>query len=238
MTMQADVGAPLVVLEGIDGSGKGTQAALLHSRFKESGRPAQLLSFPRYQSTFFGHRIGEFLNGDFGTLDQLDPFLVSLLYAGDRFESRDTLHQARQGQDVVVLDRYVPSNIAHQSAKKSGEARVQLQQWIEQIEYGIYQMPRPDLVVLLDLPVEVSQQLILMKQRRSYTEQATDLQEADVDYLDHVRNVYLHLARSSPGWKIVSVTDGDRIRTIEEISEEIWGIVQERFDFTNPTSIT
>lgn len=224
---QADGNAPLIVLEGIDGSGKGTQAARLHARLNSRGVQTELLSFPRYQSTFFGERIGEFLNGEFGTLAQLDPFLVSLLYAGDRFESRDTLQQAQQHSAAVILDRYVPSNIAHQSAKKSGQARKKLRQWIEHLEFGIFQLPQPEMVILLDIPIEISQELIRRKQPRSYTEQTADLQEADVEYLAQVRDVYLELAASSPHWKIVPVADNSGLRTIEAIGEEIWHLARE-----------
>jgi len=218
--------APLIVLEGIDGSGKGTQAARLHERFTKSGRQSSLLSFPRYQSTFFGARVGDFLNGKFGTLDQLSPFLVSLLYAGDRFESKAPLNQARSQSEVVVLDRYVPSNIAHQSAKASPEERQQLTDWIEQVEYTIFELPQPELVILLDIPVSVSQELIRRKNPRSYTDQATDLQESDTTYLSAVRQVYLSLAEKSPHWKVVPVTEQGELRSIEEISDEIWELVQ------------
>src|SRR5436309_12852628 len=102
----------LIAIEGIDGSGKGTQARRLIERLAASGRRAALLSFPRYGETLFGRAIGEFLNGRFGTLDQVHPFLASLLYAGDRFESRRLLAELLATHDVVVLDRYVASHLA------------------------------------------------------------------------------------------------------------------------------
>jgi len=213
--------APLVVIEGIDGSGKGTQAKILHERLLATGRSSSLLSFPRYQETFFGARIGEFLNGEFGALDQLHPLLVSLLYAGDRFESREHLEQARIRSEFVVLDRYVPSNVAHQSAKALTEERPRLQAWIERIEYDIFKLPKPDLVILLDIPVDVSQELIRRKRPRSYTDQTTDLQESDTEYLAAVRAVYLSLAESRPNWKIVPVTDNGQLRSLDAIADEI-----------------
>jgi dTMP kinase len=218
--------APLIVLEGIDGAGKGTQAAILTERLQHAGYCSALLGFPRYQSTFFGARIGEFLDGQFGSLDQLDPFLISLLYAGDRFESRTVLETERGVADVVVLDRYVSSNIAHQSAKLSVPRRAQLRQWIEHIEYGIFALPRPQLTVLLDIPVSASQELIRRKQKRSYTDQQTDLQEADTHYLGCVRDVYLSLAQTEPGWSVIPVVEGAQIRTVEAVSDALWEAVQ------------
>jgi len=220
--------APLIVLEGIDGSGKGTQAALLQQRLTALGKRTEILSFPRYQQTFFGARIGEFLNGEFGTLAQLDPFLVSLLYAGDRFESRDELQRKQQANDVIVLDRYVSSNIGHQSAKREGDARRTLRTWIEHIEFEIFKLPRPELTILLDIPTEVSQQLIRLKEKRSYTDQTTDLQESDVEYMSRVREIYLELAASTPGWVIVPVTRQGELRPVEEIAEEILALVQSK----------
>ncbi|WP_437192878.1 thymidylate kinase [Planctomicrobium sp. SH527] len=224
--LQADRPAPLIAIEGIDGAGKGTQAALLQKRLIAAGYRSELLSFPRYQSTFFGARIGDFLNGKFGTLEQLPPFLVSLLFAGDRFESRGTLTEAQHRNDIVVLDRYVASNIGHQAAKAPASERTQLREWIEHIEYGIFGLPKPGLVVLLDIPVETSQQLIRKKQARSYTDQVTDLQESDTVYLSAVREVYLALAEKSPDWVVVPVTTNGELRTVEEISDEIWNRLQ------------
>ncbi|WP_437185612.1 dTMP kinase [Planctomicrobium sp. SH668] len=218
--------APLIVFEGIDGSGKGTQAKKLHQRFQYEGIRSRLLSFPRYEETFFGKRIGEFLNGEFGSLSELDPFLVSLLYAGDRLESRSLFEEARRESQVVVLDRYVPSNIAHQAAKRTGEQRTQLQAWIEQVEYGIHAVPRPDLVFLLDLSVETSQMLIRKKEARSYTDQTTDLQESNLEYMASVREAYLDLAAKNSTWQTVSIADGLQPRPIEEIHAEIWSKVQ------------
>lgn len=222
--------AILIAVEGIDGSGKGTQARRLYDRLLESDVRAALLSFPRYEATLFGRAIGQFLNGRFGKLDEVNPFLVSLLYAGDRFESRRVLDEARRSHDVVILDRYVPSNIAHQSAKLSGAERQELRDWIKQIEYGIYELPRPDLVLLLDLPVPQAQELIAQKARRSYTDKAADLQEADGHYLDCVRSAYWELAETEPNWSVVNCLSSNlETRSIDDIATEIWSLVQTRY---------
>jgi dTMP kinase len=110
--------APLIVIEGIDGSGKGTQAQQLTERLAAAGHRVRLLSFPRYRDTLFGQAIGEFLNGRFGQLDEVHPFLASVLYAADRYESKQVLLEALQQSDFVVCDRYVPSNLAHQGASR------------------------------------------------------------------------------------------------------------------------
>ncbi len=219
--------ALLIDIEGIDGSGKGTQAQMLCARFAAAGVAAKLISFPRYEATLFGGAVGEFLNGAFGKLADVHPFLVSLLFAGDRFESKEMLERALAGYAVVVLDRYVPSNVAHQASKRHAAERDALIKKILHIEYGIYRLPLPDVCLLLDLPVPMAQQLIARKSPRSYTAKTADLQEADAAYLAQVREVYHHLA-TGPNWRTISCSDENGLRTVAEISDEIWSAVGRR----------
>jgi len=212
--------APIIVIEGIDGSGKGTQASRLVDSLESAGKSTKLLSFPRYEQTFFGERVSDFLNGRFGELQDLNPFLISLLYAGDRFESKPVIEAAQRECDVLVLDRYVPSNMAHQSAKVTGEDRRKLCEWIDHIEFNIFGLPRPDHVLWLDTPVDVSERLIALKEARSYTDQAADLQEADRTYQQAVREVYQELAEQQE-WSVIPVLDGNELRTIDDIASDI-----------------
>lgn len=214
--------AVLIAIEGIDGSGKGTQAGKLHERCLAAGIKASLIGFPRYTDTLFGKSIGDFLNGRFGKLDEVHPFLASLLYAGDRFESRDFILKAIEDSQVVIFDRYIPSNIAHQGAKLAGEERTEFIEWIEQIEYEIYQMPRLNQAILLDLPADFAQKMVAEKQARSYTDQVTDLHESDQSYLAGVRDVYLQLAEANSHWQKIECLHAGAQRSIEEIGEEIW----------------
>lgn len=215
----------LIAIEGIDGSGKGTQAERLLTKLKQEGIAASLVGFPRYDQTLFGKSIGDFLNGRFGELDEVNPFLASLLYAGDRFESRDHILKMIESTQVVIFDRYIPSNIAHQGAKLSGKERSEFIQWIEQIEYQIFGLPRLDLAILLDLPADYAQKLVAEKQARSYTEKIADLQEADQSYLANVRQVYLHLAEVNQHWRKINSLNENQLRSIEEIGDEIWSHV-------------
>lgn len=215
----------LIAIEGIDGSGKGTQARRLCEWLPHQGKTSALISFPRYSETHFGATIGRFLNGEFGQLDQVNPLLAATLYAADRFESRTHLHQLLSTHDVVVADRYVASNMAHQGAKNSGEDRLQLHRWIAKTEFEVFQIPRADLVIHLDLPADAAQELIARKSKRDYTDKVADLQEADREYLASVRDSYLDLAASDDTWRTVSLLDGERLKSIEEVGEEIASIV-------------
>jgi len=215
----------LIDLEGIDGSGKGTQARCLCDRFLQAGVSATVVSFPRYGQTLFGRAVGEFLNGRFGSLNQVHPFLVSLLFAGDRFESKEFLLRAMARHSVVVLDRYVPSNVAHQASKVDGPERAELQRQIFEIEFEIFGLPRPDVVLLLDVPVPVARRLIAQKTARNYTTAKADIQEADAGYLERVREVYHDLACAKPAWQTIACCDGDRLRSVDEVTEIIWQTV-------------
>ena len=215
----------LVAIEGIDGSGKGTQAARLCESLRIAGARCELFSFPRYRQTQFGAKIGDFLNGRFGNLDQVSPFLVSLLFAGDRFESRRSLLQAIAANDIVLCDRYVASNIAHQAAKVNGAERQELIHWVQYIEHQLYELPLPDRTLFLDLPVNQATKLIALKAQRSYTDRAADLQEADTEYLQKVHDVYVQLAADGTGWvRIDCLTDG-QIKPVDRIAAEVWQAV-------------
>ncbi|NOX55740.1 MAG: dTMP kinase [Planctomycetes bacterium] len=216
----------LLAIEGIDGSGKGTQAQRLTQRLRQASYSVSLLSFPRYDQTLFGQVIGDFLNGRFGALDEVDPYVAALLYAGDRFESRSVLDQALAQHDVVVCDRYVASNIAHQAAKLEGSARRELVEWIERVEHETLQLPVPDLVVLLDVPTDVAQELIATKSRRSYTDRSADLQEADGGYLERVRHLYLELAATRSNWRKIDCVQGGRMLDVESVSGLVWNAVE------------
>lgn len=212
----------LIAIEGIDGAGKGTQAAKLVQALRERGLRADSLQFPRYVATTFGRSIADFLNGRFGALDQVHPQLASVLYAGDRFESRELLLQLLDTNDVLVLDRYVGSNLAHQAAKLSGTERTELMEWIELVEHGVFRLPRPQLTIVIDMSSQMSRELVSRKGTRDYTQQQADLHESDLPYLEKVRRCYLALSHSRLDWRTVhGLADDGRLRTVDEVAADI-----------------
>ncbi len=212
----------LIAIEGIDGAGKGTQARQLVTRLSESGASAVGLQFPRYSETTFGGAIGDFLNGEFGSLDQVHPQLAAVLYAGDRFESKAVLQNAIDNHDVVVLDRFTGSNLAHQCAKLAGEKRLQLQRWIDHIEHEVFGLPRPDLNVLIDISSGWSRELVSRKGERDYTDEEADIQESNLPYLEKVRSCYLEIAAAREDWQVVeSLDENGELRSIDQINDAI-----------------
>ena len=214
------------MLEGIDGSGKGTQAALLAERARSDGRSVSAFSFPTYDGNPFAEAIAGYLNGEFGAADEVHPELAALLYAADRFHARAGLVHALESHDLVVCDRYVASNAAHQGAKLHGDERRRLLDWLEVVEYGEFALPRPDLVILLDTPVHVARTLVSRKGERGYTTLEADIHEADVAHTAATREVYLELAERG-NWRIVlTATDDGELRDVDEIANEIWEAVR------------
>ncbi len=210
----------LIAVEGIDGSGKGTQAGRLCEQLNATGVTSTVLTFPSYDLTRFGRQIGAFLNGRFGELNQVHPVLVSLLFAGDRLESLPRLQAALAQYEIVICDRYVASNLAHQAAKADGTERTELRQWVEFVEYELFRLPRADRVLWLDIPVCQAQELIARKARRNYTDRAADLQEADGNYLQRVREVYRELS-TDPTWRRIDVMAADGLRSPEDITTDL-----------------
>jgi dTMP kinase len=214
--------AKLIAIEGIDGAGKGTQAGRLVTSLRTFGLRVDTLQFPRYSATTFGSAIGDFLNGRFGSLSEVHPQLAAVLYAGDRFESRPLLLSMLEQNDVVVLDRFVASNLAHQAAKLDGSERMTLIDWIEKVEFDIFQLPRPDLTILIDMSSQMSRELVSRKSARDYTTQEADLQESDLPYLERVRRCYMALALSRLDWRTVhGLDESGQLRTIDDVAQDI-----------------
>jgi dTMP kinase len=216
----------LLAIEGIDGAGKGTQAARLAEAAAEHGRRVASFSFPVYDGNPFSRAVADYLNGEFGTADEVRPELAALLYAGDRLHARPQIVSALQESDLVVCDRYVASNQAHQGGKLTGDARRRLLDWLEEVEYGEFALPRPQLVILLDAPVALARRLVGRKAARGYTTLEADIHEADAVHSSATREVYLELAERD-GWRVVSTAGDDgAARDVDDIAAEIWTAVE------------
>jgi dTMP kinase len=211
----------LIAIEGIDGSGKHTQAKLLEHSLRSSGFSVHSTGFPQYDS-WFGQMVGKFLNGDFGPLESLDPHFTALLYAGDRFEAKSQLESALCEGKVVLVDRYVGSNLAHQVARSPAEKRAELLRWIEHLEYSIYGLPRENLILYLRVPPREAQTLVARKPERSYTSARHDILETNLRHLEDAAEMYDMLSRSRP-WATIQCFDAQRnaMRLPEEISSEM-----------------
>lgn len=190
----------LITIDGIDGSGKNTQAKLLQQSLQKIYTDARvectvsLMSFPDYGNNLFANEVGSYLNGDYGSLDEVPAKFSSMLYAGDRFINRDKILKLSSGNNILICDRYVESNLAFQAAKYSTtEEQNMIRKWIIDLEYNVYRIPVPDIFVYLSITADVSRQLVATKDDRVYTDKQHDLHEDDTDFLSKVVKQYDHL---------------------------------------------
>lgn len=202
----------LIVLEGLDGAGKSTQIRRLRSYLREEGLDSEYLHFPRFDAPFFGELIARFLRGEFGSAKQVDPYLVALIYAADRADAATTIRNWQAEGKVVVLDRYVYSNIGYQCAKLAGEEeRRRLSEWILELEYSYYKIPRPDLSLFLDVPFAFTERKLAENREgddRGYLKGGKDIHEGSLTLQQCVREVYLKAAETDSALKVVSCDDG------------------------------
>ena len=218
----------LIAIEGIDGSGKRTQMDLLHGAIAagDGGHSVYSTGFPQYDS-WFGKMVGQFLNGELGPLEAVDPHFTALLYAGDRFEAKPKIEAALNEGKIVLIDRYIGSNLAHQTARVVAEKRDEFRRWIEHLEYGIYELPREDLILYLRVPPTEAQKLVAQKSKRSYTNAKQDLLEASLRHLQDAAAMYDQLARNTP-WVTVECFDAvsGSMRSVKEIAREVLSAVE------------
>ena len=217
-----------IVLEGIDGSGKRTQLEMLARACSERGFPCSQHAFPKY-SGFFGKLVARYLNGEFGPLSAVDAHFSALLYAGDRFESKPAMEKELASGRLILADRYIGSNLAHQGARVSPDQRGEFLAWLKELEYGVYALPSEDLVVYLSLPAPEAQRLVEQKGRRDYTNLRRDIQEASLPHLVAAAEVYDNLA-AQPNWVRIECWDESRhaLRTQEAIHQDVLAAVDSR----------
>lgn len=218
----------LIVFEGGDGSGKGTQSKLLIEYLNKQNIPYAYLDFPQYDS-FYGKIVAQFLRGEFGKLEEVSPYLAALTFALDRYAVKDDILKKLEEGNVIVANRYVTSNIAHQGSKfETNEERNIFIKWVEDLEYEYHGLPRENLVVYLRMPSDVSADLTKQKGERSYLGDKKDIQEEDDDYRNITHDMYSTLAERSDHWIIIDCMKNGTIRSKEDIHKEVIQILQTR----------
>lgn len=219
----------LIVIEGTDGSGKSVQTKLLSERLSQKGYKTTTTSFPQYGKKSAGP-IEEYLNGKYGTPDQVSPYAASLFYALDRFDfAREITAKLDQGY-FFITDRYVDSNAGHQGGKiKDTNQRNKFLKWLYETEYKILGIPKPDLTLILHVPAEISHKLIAQKKVRSYIKKGRgrDVHEADPNHLRAAEASYLWLAKKYPkDHKIIECIKEKKLLAPEKIHETVWKTIK------------
>ncbi len=198
----------LIVLEGLDGAGKSTQIGMLQQRLAERGIAYEYLHFPRFDAPVYGELIARFLRGELGSIDRVDPYVVALLYAGDRAEAAPMIRSWLDAGRFVILDRYVYSNVAYQCAKiEDPETRRRLRDWIVDLEYRHNGIPVPDISLFLDVPFGFTRRKLEEVREgddRAYLQGKKDIHESSLTLQQRVREVYLEQALSDDTFRVVS----------------------------------
>ncbi len=215
----------LIVIEGLDGSGKGTQAKLLAETLEKQGKKVKKISFPVYDSDSSA-LVKMYLAGTFGQKPgDVNAYAASSFYAVDRFASfKSDWGKLYEEGYVIVADRYTTSNGVHQCSKLPDEEWNGYMDWLYDFEYNKMGIPRPDKVIYLDMSPEVSQKLL--SGRYSGDENKKDIHEKDTDYLARSRQAARFCAEHD-GWTTIKCDDGENPRTIEEISQQILGVIED-----------
>lgn len=217
----------LVNIEGTDCSGKGTQTELLLNRLKEEGYKVCKLSFPMYD-TPTGKIVGGPYLGKHSICDgyfkegaaNVDAKVASLYFAADRYYNSYKIREAIDDNDVVILDRYTDSNMAHQGGKiKDYNERIKMYKWLDTLEYGLLNLPKPDLTIFLYMPHKYAE--ILKKDRTEIDEH-----ESSEDHLINAEKAYIEISNMYK-YKTINCISNDSIRTIEDINNEVYGILNE-----------
>lgn len=212
----------LIVLEGIDGSGKTTQMNLLVAYLKEKGAHVLTVDFPQYgkQSAAL---VEMYLNGAFGEAKDVTPYQASIFYAVDRFAAKHAMEQHLREGGIIISNRYATANAVHQAGKiKNGDERDAFLAWLDHLEYELFGIPRPTTVLFFDVPEEISQALVAKKHAREYLHNGAthDIHERDAEHLRSAREAARFVAQKYNWLPVESYVDGE-MRPIDAIHEDV-----------------
>lgn len=209
-----------IVIDGIDGAGKWTQVKLISEYLESQGKKVKIIDFPRYweNSAFF---VEKYLNGGYGEF--VEPKLASLFYALDRFDASKKIKEDLEKYDYIISNRYVSASMIHQSGKINNTIQVDAYlEWLEDLEYGIFAIPKPDITLFLDVSLEISAHLIGQKEQRNYitSGENKDIHEKDENHLRDAYNMAHYVAKKFD-WKIIDCMENGAILSREIITQKI-----------------
>ncbi len=219
----------LIAICGIDGSGKTTQTELLARRAEGSGRAVRQVSFPRYGEGFFAELIQRYLRGEFAArAEDVSPYLAALPYGLDRWQAAPQLKRWLAEGALVLCNRYVAANMAHQGAKLPEQRQEGFFAWVAELEYEVLGLPRPDLCALLDVPPEVAAGLTAGRGERGGMQAGQDIHEGDMAHLHATAAAYRRLAaRPGERWTVIACTEAGALLPPDRVAAGLWAAVQE-----------
>ncbi len=219
-------GKLIIIESGSDASGKATQSEELLKKLTADGYNVRKVEYPNYKSES-STLVKMYLRGDFGkNADDVDAYIASTFFTADRYASFKTeWEEFYRSGGIVIADRYTTSNMVHQASKMEIEERDKYLDWLEDYEYNLFKIPRPDEVIFLNVPVDYSIKLMENRKNKFTGEDEKDIHESDKSYIRKTYNNSLYIA-DKYNWKRVECVENEQLRTIEDISNEIYGIVK------------
>ncbi len=220
----------LIVIDGSDGSGKATQTALLVKRLKKAGKKVRQISFPRYGETACW-MVERYLNGKYGSADEVGPYTASLFYALDRYDASFTIKRWLEQGFIVIANRYVSSNKGHQLTKITEKAeREKFLRWVDETEYRLLNIPKEDAVIILYIPAAMAQRLVDKKGYRDYMKgNKRDIHEGSLTHLKRAEHTYKELTKRYSNWQLIECVENGRLLSKQDIAEKVWKTIKRRF---------
>ncbi|MBW2965629.1 thymidylate kinase [Candidatus Woesearchaeota archaeon] len=217
-----------IVIAGTDGSGKTVQTKKLVENLKNVGKDVETIEFPQYGNKSAA-LVEEYLTGKYGSADEVGPYRASIFYACDRYAASFKIRKWLDEGKIVIANRYVSANMGHQAGKiKDTAERDKFLAWLEDLEFNIFGIPRPNLNILLFVPPEIGQKLVDKKGHREYIGgKKRDIHEADLEHLKNAADAYMYVAKKY-SWLIIDCAPNNELREIEDISKEVFEKVKEK----------
>ena len=217
-----------IVIDGTDGSGKTTQFNLLIEKLKNNDKQIEVADFPQYNTKSAG-LVEEYLSGKYGTAEEVGPKIASIFYAADRYAASFKIRQWLSEGKIVISNRYVSANMGHQGSKITNtEERKEYFDWLYDLEYNLFKIPKPDLNIILHVAPEISQQLAKDRAREDWIGKTKDIHEENLNHLKLAEQTYLEIAKY-PGFTLIECTKNNQILTREEIHNFVWQETEKLF---------
>lgn len=212
----------LIVIDGADGSGKATQTEILAQKLKQANFAVEITDFPQYNTKSAG-LVENYLEGKYGSPEQIGPYRASIFYACDRYDASFKIKKWLADSKIVISNRYVTANLGHQGGKISDPLeRKQFFDWLYHLEYEIFNIPRPDLNIILHLPAEISQNLAKQRQKIDWRGKTNDIHQNDLAHLKKTEQIYLEIAKNFTNVILIEGFKNGQILRREHISDLIW----------------
>lgn len=221
-----------IAIDGTDGSGKATQTSLLIKKLEEKGHDVRRIDFPQYGSKSAA-LVEEYLNGEFGTAEEVGPYRASIFYACDRYAASAKIKKWLNDGKIIISNRYVTANMGHQGGKiREKKERRKYFKWLYNLEYDIFSIPKPDISIILHVDAGVAQNLAFLNKKLGYlTKKRRDIHESDLGHLRNAEKIYIEIAKTFPGFVLIECMDGKKIMSRERISDLIWKKLIKKINF-------